>query len=72
MTKKAFDKIMGGLRDALDGRWARAVLYKDGMPVQQFTLCRGCGGLTLTIRGRCESCGDRKLSIPSTDHEATS
>lgn len=62
MSKRAFDKIMAGLKDALEGRWASATLFGDGKPIQKYTPCCGCGGITLTIRGRCESCGDRKIA----------
>ncbi|WP_141339715.1 hypothetical protein [Bradyrhizobium sp. USDA 3458] len=62
MSKKAFDKIMAGLRDVVEGRWASATLFHNGKPIQRYTPCRGCGGLSLTVRGRCDSCGARKLS----------
>lgn len=65
MTKRAFDKIMAGLKDALEGRWSSATAFKDGKPVQRYTPCRGCGGLSLTVRGRCDTCGDRKIAASS-------
>lgn len=63
--KSTINKIAAGLRDAIAGKIARATVYrvKDGKatPVQRYTQCYGCGGGTLTVKGRCDSCGDRKV-----------
>jgi hypothetical protein len=41
------------------GIFRRFMQTNDGEP-QPFTPCRGCGGATRTIDGRCEACGDAK------------
>jgi hypothetical protein len=54
-------KIIAGLKDAIAGRWARATLYDGGKPVQRYSECRACTNCTLTIKGRCDLCGARKI-----------
>lgn len=64
MTKRAFDKIAAGLKEALSGQWAKATLFENGRPVQRYTPCAtsaGCGNITLTVSGRCDLCGARKI-----------
>jgi hypothetical protein len=56
-------KIIDGLKDAIAGRAARGAVYSNGEAIQRYTDCPVCSGATLTVKGRCDVCGARKIAL---------
>jgi uncharacterized OB-fold protein len=56
-------KIIDALNEAIAGKIGRATVYRGGVPILRYTECHDCGNVTGTERGRCDTCGARKIAI---------